>query len=154
MTAPRRPATLTAAVYLLALECFVFAVLIAVFVYRTLNEVDGYAVYFGDTEAERGAALTEAVVIGGLLVIAVILLVGMAPPLMRGEPWARTGLVAVAAGLVVYPLFLTVRALGDPLYIDWMKIGFTLAGTAGAAVAIGLLTAPVTSRYIRAVNGR
>ena len=63
-----------------------------------------YTVYYGDTLSKRSAALTEALVIGAFLVIAIVLVVVMVPGLMRGEAWARICLVAVAGGLVVYPL--------------------------------------------------
>lgn len=149
MTAPDRPGSVKAALYLLSCECLIFAALIAIFVYRTLNRVPGYLVYFGDTPQKRTAALTEAVVISGFLVIAIILIVIMAPGLMRGEAWARIWLVAVAAGLVAYPLILTIRALFDPLYIDWVKITLTVTGAVGAITAIGLLTSPAANAFFR-----
>ena len=146
---PERPLSVKAAVYLLSSECLVFAVLITVFVYRTLNRVPGYTVYYGDTLSKRSAALTEALVIGAFLVIAIVLVVVMVPGLMRGEAWARICLVAVAGGLVVYPLILTVRALFDPLYVDGAKILFTVLGSCGAVTAIGLLLSPSANAFFR-----
>lgn len=150
----KRPTSLSVAALILCAECAVFAVLIGVFVYRTVNYVPGRSVYYAETVDERSAALTEAIVIGALLVVAVCMLAAILPGLLRGRTWARTGFIAVAAGLVVYPEFLVIRALFDTIYIDWVKVALTTLGIAGAATAIVLVLAPASREYYRWVNSR
>lgn len=154
MTPVKPPATLSAAAMILCAECVVFAVLIGVFVYRTVNYVPGQSVYYTETTDERAAALTEAIVIGTLLVIAVCMLAAILPALLRGAVWARVAFISVAAGLVVYPEFLVIRALFDTVYIDWVKIALTTLGIVGAASAIVLVLAPAAREFYREVNSR